>query len=231
MSFELISNYDEALEFLGEDIRAYTLFKTWIPKNRFIEILYSKSGISMFRDDSTPIAFAVGSNPPLRENWKRMNLERGASSLGAIDALERSDWETYFYEVPKKTLSFQDSLDREDLEIEEFLKEHAPKSSVFPGHKEILEWIRVDQDNELVGVAALCRWESGEHVIASVATHSKLRGRGIGRAVMKQALAVAQRHSIERLCLGVNSDNPSAIDLYEKAGWSPLYKFTYILRP
>ncbi len=234
MKFQAITNFEEAIEFLTDDHRALTLFKTWIPKDRFIELLHFEGGISMFRDDSTPVAFAIGASPPIRDSWKKMSIERGASVIDEISAKEREDWETYFIVTPKDPVHYRDSLKRSDAEIDFFLKLHAPKSSVFPGNKEIVEWVRVDRNiegkAELVGVAAICRWESGEHVVASVASHSELRGEGIGAEVMRQTLAVAQRNSIPILSLGVMSGNHSAIALYKKSGWQELFKFTFVER-
>lgn len=234
MKFQEIKDYEEAIEFLHDDLRATTLFKTWIPRERFIELLHSEGGISMFREDTTPIAFAIGANPPIRDSWKKMSIERGASVIDEISAKEREDWETYYMVIPRDPVPYTEPRVRADAEIDSFLKQHAPKSSVFPGNKEIVEWVRVDRNiagkTELLGVAAICRWESGEHVVASVATHSEMRGEGIGVEVMRQTLAVAQRSSIPILCLGVMSNNHSAIALYKKSGWQELVKFTFIER-
>jgi ribosomal protein S18 acetylase RimI-like enzyme len=234
VKFQEIKDYEEAIEFLHDDLRASTLFKTWIPRERFIELLHSEGGISMFREDTTPIAFAIGANPPIRDSWKKMSIERGASVIDEISAKEREDWETYYMVVPRDPVPYTEPRVRADAEIDSFLKQHAPKSSVFPGNKEIVEWVRVDRNiagkAELLGVAAICRWESGEHVVASVATHSEMRGEGIGVEVMRQTLAVAQRNSIPILCLGVMSNNHSAIALYKRSGWQELVKFTFIER-
>jgi ribosomal protein S18 acetylase RimI-like enzyme len=234
VKFQEIKDYEEAIEFLHDDLRATTLFKTWIPRERFIELLHSEGGISMFREDTTPIAFAIGANPPIRDSWKKMSIERGASVIDEISAKEREDWETYYMVISRDPVPYTEPRVRADAEIDSFLKQHAPKSSVFPGNKEIVEWVRVDRNiagkAELLGVAAICRWESGKHVVASVATHSEMRGEGIGVEVMRQTLAVAQRNSISILCLGVMSNNHSAIALYKKSGWQELVKFTFIER-
>lgn len=229
-----IKDFDEALHFLKDDSRSSTLFKTWIPREKFLELNYCQSGISIFREDSTRVAFAIGVNPPIHDSWKRINIERGAAKINEIEATVREDWETYFIVTPSDPLGYIQSRERTDNEIDSFLKLHAPKSSVFPGNREIVDWICIDRNiegkDELVGVAAICRWESGEHVVASVCTHSNLRGKGIGADVMRKVLVVAQKNSIARLCLGVMSDNQSAISLYKKSGWQNLFKFTFVER-
>jgi ribosomal protein S18 acetylase RimI-like enzyme len=57
-----------------------------------------------------------------------------------------------------------------------------------------------------------------------------MRGLGIGAKLMEEVERVALNEGIKTLCLGVNSDNLSAIALYEKLNWQPLYKFTYVER-
>lgn len=230
MKFEVITDFEDALDFLSDDSRALRLFKTWIPREKFIELLYSESGLSIYRSDSTPIAFSLGIQPPIRSSWMRLNIQRGAKAIEKINSKERSDWETYFIDIPKEGLVGPDARSRSDAEIDSFLNLHAPKSSVFPGNREIVKWTCVDVEDELAGVAAICRWESGEHVVVSVATHAQMRGKGVGLKVMEQTLKVAKQESISSLCLGVVSDNSPAIKLYEKAGWKPLFKFTNLER-
>ena len=230
MKTEAITDFDLASEFLKKDERTLILFKTWIPKNRFIELLYNEGGVSMYREDHTPIAFSVGTNPPVKDSWPRINFERGAEGIEKIEAKEKSDWQTYFLHLIDIAGKESTTIQFSDGEIDAFLKLHAPKSSVFPGNKEIVKWACVSHENQLAGVAAISRWESGEHVVASVAVHSDLRGLGSGARLMKEVELVAINEGIKTLCLGVNGDNLSAIALYEKLNWQPLFKFTYVER-
>ncbi|MGA0876893.1 MAG: GNAT family N-acetyltransferase [Candidatus Nanopelagicaceae bacterium] len=225
-----ITDFNLASEFLQKNERALILFKTWIPRGKFIELLYNEGGISMYREDHTPIAFSVGPNPPVKDSWPRINFERGAQVISEIQTKERSDWQTYFLHLNDIGDKRSTPIQFTDEEIDAFLKLHAPKSSVFPGNKEIVKWACVSHEGELAGVAAISRWESGEHVVASVAVHSDMRGLGIGVKLMEAVERVALNEGIKTLCLGVNSDNLSAIALYEKLNWQPLYKFTYVER-
>lgn len=117
-----------------------------------------------------------------------------------------------------------------DEEVTLFLNSHAPSSSVFPGNEEILHWIEIVEGNELLGVAALCRWQSGRVVLSSVATHLDHRGRGIGKKVMVSALAAAYELGEEFLSLGVMHENASAHRLYSSAGFTLMHNFTYCER-
>lgn len=117
-----------------------------------------------------------------------------------------------------------------DEEIAAFLSEHAPSSSVFPGNEEILHWVEVFDGVELVGVAALCRWQSGRIVLSSVATHSEHRGRGYGKQIMAAALAAAYELGESVLSLGVMHGNIDGHRLYSSAGFTLLHNFTYCER-
>ena len=228
VSFSSITSFEAARDFIGQRKNHLILFDTWIPERKFIELLHSNGGISIYREDETPVAFCLGENPPIRADWKELNLERESQQEIKLESNKEVEWDTYFIELENAALKGEPSKNRLDEEIEKFLRDHAPDSSVFPGNNEIVEWARVDESDRLAGVAAICRWESGEYVVASVATHSELRGRGIGTRVMAQVVDIAKRKGISRLCLGVLSQNESAKALYKKAGWKPLFEFTYL---
>ena len=57
--------------------------------------------------------------------------------------------------------------------------------------------------------------------ILTVVTDPSLRGRGIGRSLVKGALARAARDGIQILFLEVAEDNQAAIALYRSAGFEP----------
>lgn len=228
MSFQVISDYLSAVPLIYSQDRLYRFFKTWIPEDKFIELLYSDGGISVFRDDSTPVAFCFGINPPIRADWKMINLEVGVNLVGESHAIERVEWETYFIEPRRCKTVIEDYTNKSDLEIETFLRRHAPDSSVYPGNGEIVKWVCVEEAEQLMGVAALCKWESGELVVASVAIHQDFRNQGIGVRLMNQVCLAAKKLEVDQICLGVLSSNHSAKALYGKAGWQPLFKFTYL---
>jgi ribosomal protein S18 acetylase RimI-like enzyme len=110
------------------------------------------------------------------------------------------------------------------------LKTHAPDSSVFPGNDEILRWIQIHDGDELVAVAALCRWQSDRVVISSVATHSSYRGKGFGKILMKDCLIAGAELGEKYLSLGVRHENESAQRLYASMGFRLMHNFTYCER-
>ncbi|MFM7542996.1 MAG: GNAT family N-acetyltransferase [Actinomycetales bacterium] len=230
MSARSITDFSDALDYLKTDLKLFTLFKFWIPKEKFVELLIDESGVSICREDNGRFVFALGKRAPLRPDWSRISFERSSSWLKELTKYEKNEWEAYSLEVPsEKRLEINEEPKNE--EIEKFLKEHGPDLSVSPGNPEIVRWSSIRNDSgELEGVAAICKWQSGEHVVASVATHSARRNQGLGKKLMKLVSKELATLGIKQVCLGVMSANTSAIKIYLDSGYQKLFEFTYINR-
>ena len=203
--------------------------RTWIPEEGFIRaIRNSDSNLSITRIGEKPYGFAFGDAPIFDPEWESCSIEsRGlASKPNNFEVI--AQWDSYWAPTIDGEIVAHNSST--DLDIEKFLQEHAPNSSVMPGNHEILQWVQVHRESELLGVAALCRWESGRVVISSVATHSEHRGRGVGRELMTKALTLGHQLGEEHLCLGVMHDNESAHRLYQASGFTLMHNFAYCER-
>jgi ribosomal protein S18 acetylase RimI-like enzyme len=111
-------------------------------------------------------------------------------------------------------------------EIENFLKAHARKSSVWPGNEEVLFWGEIREHEQLVATGALVQWRTGQVMFASIATHADYRSKGLGQKLVSQMLGNASRSGITRVGLGVFSENGSAKRAYEKVGFNLIGEFT-----
>lgn len=69
-------------------------------------------------------------------------------------------------------------------------------------------------DEEIVGYAGLAAYRFEAHVL-TVGTRGDRQGEGIGRRMLRELLAEADRRKAERVILEVRSDNAPAIALYE----------------
>ena len=69
-------------------------------------------------------------------------------------------------------------------------------------------------DEEIVGYAGLAAYRFEVHVL-TVGTRGDRQGEGIGRLLLKELLAEADRREAERVILEVRSDNVPAIALYK----------------
>ena len=222
--------YDDARDFYQEKNPGSPFFETWFPRSKYVTSHVTDGGsLTAIRADGEGVyAMAVGADPFIPEDVKKFSIERGASEKYLEGAIESGGWDCYY----KATPPIGQLIERRfsDEVIDSFLKEHAPQSSVFPGNEEIQHWVEIIDGDDLVGVAALCRWESGHIVLSSVATHSEMRGRGIGKKLMELSLQGARALGEETLSLGVFHLNEAGIRLYESTGFTLMHHFMYIER-
>jgi ribosomal protein S18 acetylase RimI-like enzyme len=204
-------------------------FRVWVPRERFISGDSDGAGnLSFTREDGGLFGIAIGPNPYIAPEWNRFSVEtRGVNELTENAELIDS-WDCYW--APTVTGSELSERRVSDAEIQEFLELHAPNSSVFPGNDEILHWIEIIEDDELVGIGALCRWQSGNVVISSVGTHSDRRRQGIGRKIMEHALSGGSHFGASFISLGVMHSNENAQRLYRALGFTLMHNFTYFER-
>ena len=111
-------------------------------------------------------------------------------------------------------------------EINAIIDEHAPDSSVRPGDPEELFWGGIRNElGELAALAVLVKWQSGFHVMASVATRSQDREKGYGTQLVLGMISRAHSLGIREIGLGVRTENISAQRVAEKAGFKKLAEF------
>jgi ribosomal protein S18 acetylase RimI-like enzyme len=203
-------------------------FDVWVPASHFVSADFDGENLSITRRDEKLYGMAFGTAPFISPDWDNFSIEsRGLSQL-PDGIVKEAEWDCY--QAP--TAAGIDVAERKmsDDAIAGFLKVHAPSSSVFPGNDEILQWIEIIEDGELLGTAALCRWQSGRVVVSSVATHGDRRGEGIGKKVMAASLSAAHKLGEAVLCLGVMHANQSAHRLYRSMGFTLMHNFTYCER-
>ena len=204
-------------------------FETWVPREKFVSAtLDSEGNFTISREDDGIYGIALGPNPVIPADWKNFSMEsRGIAQLPQ-EYKSIVEWDCYWAPTTEGELVAPALASDEEIEV--FLKEHAPDSSVFPGNDEILQWVEVRDQGELAAIAALCRWQSGRVVISSVATNTSLRGRGFGKALMGKCLDAGRQYDEKYLSLGVRHLNESAQRLYASTGFGLMHNFTYCER-
>jgi len=203
--------------------------ETWIPRQKFLRAEVDRAGsISISREDRGVYGVALGPNPIIGEDWKSFSIESQSIHLVPETYVLHDEWDCYW--APTIADSIDQSESVTDAEIDAFLRANAPKSSVFPGGKEIVQWVQILEGDHLVAVAALCRWESGKIVISSVATDIALRGRGLGKELMRKTLIAGHQLGEKSLSLGVMHQNESAQRLYSAMGFKKMHNFSYFER-
>jgi mycothiol synthase len=148
--------------------------------------------------------------PPAGIRLRRLDPDQDAGALHALDAE-----------------SFGASPDYVPESYEMFVAEHLRAHDVAP------ELSLVAQDGErIVGFLIARRWshEATGYVdlLAVAPGHQR---RGVGTALLTQGFAVFARAGLVQAQLGVASDNPRGLRMYEAVGMGPRFRFDVFERP
>jgi mycothiol synthase len=122
--------------------------------------------------------------------------------------------------------AFSTTADYEPLDEAEFERRHIRSHDVAPELSRVAE-----RDGGPVGFALVHRWEHRTAYLAQLAVHPRAAGTGIGTALLRAVFAAAAADGLARVQLGVTSDNPRAVRLYERAGMTPRWRVDAYARP
>ena len=216
-----------AIEISGDPNQAQLI----IPEDRFIRAVRNLNSVSLTTREEKLFGLGLGVNPPLDPKWKRFTIERKAVKSnyeGAESVLDLDIYsiETRLYENSPMAVEIQG-----DEEISDFLKVHAPNSSVWPGNPELVFWAGIRNDSgELIAVGAVTMWETGQKIVSSVGTAEHERGKGLATKLVAEMVAKAHELEFPRLALAVRADNIAAKRAYEKVGFALCGEFTIFER-
>jgi len=94
-----------------------------------------------------------------------------------------------------------------------------PQGKIIDGGGHIL---MAELDGEPIGCCALIRLDDGGYELAKMTVDERARGTGLGRALMAEAVALAERLGATRLYLETNSTLAPALALYRSFGFVDL---------
>jgi mycothiol synthase len=116
---------------------------------------------------------------------------------------------------------FAGSSDHEPGPFEAFAEEHLKAHDFDPTASLVIE-----RGDELAGYLLARRWR-GESVgfVDLLGVHPEHRGRGIGTWLLLSAFTRFAAAGLREAQLGVASDNPRALRIYERAGMHPRFRF------
>ena len=227
------TSYETAMQWARELGLAPAVAHAWFPEAKFTSAQKSENSLSLTRDGEGSYGIGLGPNPWINPAWQKFSLPKDFPREQTDHFTLQGQWAAY--SIAPQAIAHLKPIEilpgERDFEIENFLKAHAPESSVFPGNQEIHWWCAIlSEANEIQGVAAITQWESGAYLLSSVAVDSALRQAGIGTKLMESVIASAFNHGISELILAVFSKNIAARRLYEKSGFTLLGDFNYFER-
>jgi len=133
-------------------------------------------------------------------------------------------------------LSFADHMDAEGHDYLQHMRQTArsalflsyagtsPENSAYPFHGYV--W---DEEGDVIGNLTLIylrRKDRRVYFIANVAVHPDHRGRGIARQLTERALRHVAEHQGSTVYLQVRDDNPTAMHIYQAAGFDEIARRT-----
>ena len=173
----------------------------------------------------------LGPHPRIPQAWTNCSVSRQSDIQWTDAVVHEGDWDFYSIETGNFFQENEIASLEDEVEIRDFLKLHAPESSVFPGDKEILFWSGIRSDNQkLVAAGVAVRWRSGRVMLASISTHTDHRGKGIAQKLVTSMLGRLNSLGIENVGLGVRAENTWARKAYESIGFSLVTRFSSFSR-
>jgi GNAT superfamily N-acetyltransferase len=228
---EETSDHVLAMQWAEELLGRPNVFRPWFPKDKFVTAVRTPGSLACTREDKGLFGFGFGSNPEINPAWTHFSLPTSLPREVTNDFPLKGKWSGY-------SIATQLCADEQPVEelidtagVEELLKVHAPDSSTYPGHPEVIFWAGIRSDNgELLAVATVVRWESGAKMISSVATRQDVRGQGLAQRLIKGIVKMSYDRGIDRLNLAVFTENFPARAVYEKVGFECMGDFLYFER-
>ena len=189
--------------------RGRDLHRQWAPaSNARAQALLTGAGYgvarSYWRMERTLDDFGAEAAPPSGVRLRPVDVARDAVSLHALDA---RSFAANPGSTPESTREFR----------EEHLEANAFDAS--------LSRVAVHAE-DIAGFLLAQRWEAEAVGFVDVlAVDPDYQGRGIGTALLSSALAAFASSGLRAAQLGVDSDNPRALRIYERAGMTVLFQY------
>lgn len=226
MTSSSIKEHQQVLALLSDNPKYLEIFSTYAPAHKFIEAVVKPEGFSFSvnDEDGSRFSMALGSDPVVLDG-DEIATSRGLQ-MDSQRYKTQVSWDLYSIDT-ESFQTFEPAIESSDYsEIDNFLKSHARKSSVWPGNEEVLFWGEIRDQGLLVATGALVQWRTGQVMFASIATHSDYRSKGLAQKLVSQMLGNASRSGITRVGLGVFAENAAAKRAYEKVGFALIGEFT-----
>lgn len=162
---------------------------------------------------------------PVRSYWRMNRRLTGEKPDGAFRSLDVDRDALAVYEC--SAASFAAVPDYEPESLQEFTEEHLGAHDLAPQLSLIAE-----QDGRVTGVLIARVWPDDDAgYIDLLAVHPDRQRRGLGGALLQAAFARFAAAGLREAELGVASDNPRALSLYESRGMTPRFRVDTFERP
>lgn len=222
--------------FLRWQIRTETVRRRWDSPEGTAVLQEGRRGIPVLTVVGAPsLALEVVPEALAQEDVRRVTLPRGAVELlhrhGAGRRIGRGDdWDWFWTDAPPPPVPGEDDvrpLHDVDDEVRALLAAASPRHSAVPGARGIERWVGVrDGDGRLVAVAANEPMRPDVPHLASIATHPRVRGTGLGAAATAALTRALLAEGNPVVTLGMYADNHVARRMYLRLGYRCAHQFS-----
>jgi ribosomal protein S18 acetylase RimI-like enzyme len=212
-------NYKELLECaskLGISIKLITI---WIPEDKYVDAHFSEDSLSITRESDPFFGLAFGPKPKIDSRWTHFSCTRTTPKTITQHVPLSGQWDAYG--IATRSFDIKYNILKDFESINSFLEAHAPQSSIRAADPEVIAWIGIGE----VALGAICKWESGAHVLSAIAVAENQRGKGFGKQITEALIDYAFENGIDYLALGVWAKNDAAIATYKSIGFEQLGQF------
>ena len=217
-----------ALQWATEIFGSSNVPRYYISPNNFLNAYRNGSSFSFTVKGDPVYGHAYGSAPYYDPRWGKVAVAdvHPEQILGAKPRYGFEFWALQTAIANGDPRAYFEVITDAEL-INQILDKSAPDSSVRPGGNEEIFWGGIrNEAGEVASIGVLVKWESGQYVVASVATREENRGKGYATALVAAMGARAYSLGIAEIGLGVRDNNFAAKRAYEKAGFMCLAAFT-----
>lgn len=109
--------------------------------------------------------------------------------------------------------------DDEDA-ITDLLSLVSPGTSAWPGDAKVRRWAGVGENGRLLACLADTSATTGVGHVSAIAVHPEARGRALGPSITAWAMRRLFEDGCDAVTLGVYADNPVALRMYDRLGFS-----------
>ena len=195
------------------------LIEIWIPKDKFVEATTSDDSRSITRLDDPYFGFGFGPNPPIDPRWSQFTFTRSTPKEITKNYELIGQWDAYGIETQKFDVDYLLLTDTKT--INNLIEKNAPELSIRAEDEEVVAWVGIED----FALGAICRWESGGHVLSAIVVANDQRGKGFGKTITYALISEAFKRGINYVALGVMAKNEAAISTYRSVGFEELGKF------
>ena len=232
----VIVDFDQlvsAAEKLGID-RA--LIEIWIPHTEFVKAVVDGENLSITRRAEPLFGWSFGPSPIIDPEWPEFAVNRSTPKEKTSGFTLQGQWDAYGIHTRAIGSRSENSYEENTYEvlhdhdeINAVIEEHAPELSIRADDSEVVAWIGI-RNGSVVALGALCRWQSGFHVLSAIVVVTNERGKGLGRRITEALIDYAYKSGIKYVALGVRADNEAAITTYNRIGFKKLEEFNTFSR-